>query len=343
MAAAAPRLVVRTPDGVERVIELRQGAQVIGHATDSDVRIEDEHTAAHHAELTWDGAHLLLRDLGSGVGTTVNGRAVIDWVDLRDGDNIRFGMAEGRVETPSSLSARVGGLPMWLSPPSPAPVIQTVGAGRSRRVFISHASEDKRSAKALANWLERRGWEPWIDESGIPGGSAWAASIQAAIKESAVMVLLVTSNSVAKDWVLDEVTSARNLRIPVIPAVLERVRYPEDLQFMIQRTQSVDIAGFEPASLARLDSAILDVLERQGRIKPHRSMLRIGQVLEVVGTVVLLGGFVGFILAGFSQVSAGSVGPDFEAVLTSFFIFMGGGVIAATGASMVRSARSKGV
>ena len=294
--------------------------------------------AAHHAELTWDGSHLLLRDLHSGHTTTVNGRRVVDWVDLRDGDSIVLGLAQGRVDAMGT-----GPQPPPAVPP-PAPPLPK--KGRSRQVFVSHASEDKRSARALAAWLEQRGWDAWVDESDIKGGASWAASIQSAIKGSSVVVLLVTANSVAKEWVMDELTAARNLRVPVIPAVLEQVRYPEELQFLLQRTQAVDITDLDPGRLTRLDSAIIDVLERQGRTNPDRVKLRIGTVLEIVGAIVALGGFVGFILAGFSEstnADFGGAGPNVATVLIPLFVFMGGGILGGVGASMVRSARSRGI
>jgi hypothetical protein len=336
-ASTGPRLVVRAPDGTETVVELHDGKQVLGRAADADIRIQVDDVAEHHAELTWDGAHLLLRDLKSGIGTTVNGRAVLDWVDLRDGDNIRIGLAEGRIESSSGLKQPTPVLP----PMAPVP-----RGGASTRVFVSHASEDRRSARAITTWLERRGWDVWLDETDIKGGSAWAASIQSGIKESSVVILLVSSNSVAKEWVMDEITAARNLRVPIIPAVLEDVRYPEDLQFLLQRTQSVDITGLEAPRLARLDSAIINVLERQGKTNPDRVKLRIGQFLEVLGGLTAIAGFVWFIMAGFNLVTEGGLGqagPDFTAVLVPFFVFMGGGLVGAIGAAMVRSARSRGI
>lgn len=337
-ASTKPHLVIRAPDGTETIVELRDGQQVLGRAADADIQIQIDDVADHHAELNWDGAHLVLRDLKSGIGTTVNGRAVVDWVDLRDGDDIRIGLAHGRIETSSSVSQST-------SPQAPAAPV--AARGRSRRVFVSHASEDKQRARAVASWLERRGWDAWLDEADIQGGSAWAASIQSAIKGSAAVVLLVSSNSVAKEWVLDEITAARNLRVPIIPAVLEDVRYPEDLQFLLQRTQSVDLTELEASRLARLDTAIIDVLERQGKTNPDRVKLRVGQVLEILGGITALAGFVWFIMSGFTEVTGGGgfgqVGPDFQTVLIPFFVFMGGGIVGAIGAAMVRSARSRGI
>ena len=137
----------------------------------------------------------------------------------------------------------------------------------------------------------------------------------------------------------DEITAARNLRVPIIPAVLEDVRYPEDLQFLLQRTQSVDLTELEASRLARLDTAIIDVLERQGKTNPDRVKLRVGQVLEILGGIAALAGFVWFIMSGFTEVTGGDgfgqVGPDFQTVLIPFFVFMGGGIVGAIGAAFV--------
>jgi hypothetical protein len=55
---------------------------------------------------------------------------------------------------------------------------------------------------------------------------------------------LITANSVAKEWVLDEIAAARNLRVPIIPAFLEDVRLPDELQFMLQRQRRGQGAAF---------------------------------------------------------------------------------------------------
>ena len=81
-------------------------------------------------------------------------------------------------------------------------------------------------ARRVAAILRRPGWDAWLDESDIRGGASWAASIQQALRSCSVLVLLVTANSVAKEWVLDEVAAARNLRVPIIPAVLQRPEPP---------------------------------------------------------------------------------------------------------------------
>jgi len=226
-----------------------------------------------------------MRDLYSTNGTEVNGRRVTEWTALRNGDRVRWGPVAADVV----LAVPAPRPPPEISEPLAAVEVERLPGAKpsARRIFISHASEDKRRARHVAAVLRRQGWQPWIDESDIIGGSSWAASIQQALKACSVVVLLVTANSVSKEWVLDEITAARNLRVPIIPAFLENVRLPDELRFLLQRTQSVDISGLfstssddqsnqRAAAASRLDSAILGVLERQGRLNPDRVRMRIG-------------------------------------------------------------------
>ncbi|HEY2268666.1 MAG TPA: toll/interleukin-1 receptor domain-containing protein, partial [Streptosporangiaceae bacterium] len=236
------------------------------------------------------------------------------------------------------------------SQPAPTGPPRTSRRPSARRIFISHASEDKRLARMVAGILRRQGWEPWIDESGIVGGSSWAASIQQALKASSVVVLLITANSVAKEWVLDEIVAARNLRVPIVPAVLEDVRLPDELRFMLQRTQFTNIAALTSTdsddqhkrnyAAQQLDNAILGVLERQGRLNPDRTRMRIGHVLEWIGVLGVLGCFAGFILMGMRATGSD---PSPVPILIPFFGFIAGAVIGSSGAALVRSGRAKGL
>jgi hypothetical protein len=347
----SPRLVIQLADGHERVVDLREGRVNVGRAPDAGIRLPLPEISGHHAELHWDGTRLAMRDQSSTNGTEVNGRRLTDWTVLRDGDRIRWG--------PVTADVRLSRLvpqprPSAEPPQAPSPQAPSSQAPRprpsARRIFISHASEDKRWARMIAGILRRQGWEPWLDEGNIVGGSSWAASIQQALKASSVVVLLITANSVAKEWVLDEIVAARNLRVPIVPAVLEDARLPDELRFMLQRTQFVNIGAFTSHdsddqhkrnyAAQQLDNAILGVLERQGRLNPDRARMRIGHVLEWLGVLLVLGGFAGFILMGLRQ-SNPEASP--VPVFIPFGVFIVGGIIGASGAAMVRSGRAKGL
>lgn len=372
MERTSPRLVIRLADGSERVVDLPEGRMNVGRAPDAGLRLPRPEISGHHAELHWDGTQLSMRDLSSTNGTEVNGRRLTEWTILRDGDRIRWGPVTAEVSlsrlapasSPGSAWSWAQTAVMPSSPPHPPPPVPRPPAEppqalmpqvprprpAARRIFLSHASEDKRLARMIAGILRRQGWEPWVDESSIVGGSSWAASIQQALKASSVVVLLITANSVAKEWVLDEIVAARNLRVPIIPAVLEEVRLPDELRFMLQRTQFVNIAALTSTdsddqhkrnhAARELDNAILGVLERQGRLNPDRARMRIGHVLEWIGVLGVLGGFAGFILMG---MRAQGSDPSPVPILIPFAAFIVSAIIGASGAAMVRSGRAKGL
>ncbi len=360
MEGVSARLIVHLPDGGDRVEYLQVGRTDVGRSADASIRFTLPEVSAHHAELRWNGTQLQMRDLASTNGTMVNGRQVSAWTELKDGDRIRWGpvaadVVLGRPEQSAAPAAFPDRGDTVLTPvhtaTSPPPGADARPS--ARRIFISHASEDRRLAREVAATLRRQGWEPWLDESDIRGGGPWAASIQQALRSCSAVVLLITADSVSKEWVLDEIQAARNLRVPIIPAVLEFVRLPDELQFMLQRTESVDVSALTTfssddqqqrnAAAARLDDAILNVLERQGRLNPDRVRMRIGRVIQAIGTVLLIGGFAAFTYTAFTEMphatSAGFPAP----VLVSFGAFFCGIIFAGTGTALVRAARAKGL
>ena len=126
---------------------------------------------------------------------------------------------------------------------------------------------------------------------------------------------------------------------------------------MLQRTQFVDVSGLASfasddqhdrnAAASRLDSAILDVLERQGRLNPDRARMRFGRVLQVIGVVLVVVGFASFVFSGFQMTQTSFDESSFSgfpwAVIVSFVIFFCGGLLGAIGSAMVRAGRAKGL
>jgi pSer/pThr/pTyr-binding forkhead associated (FHA) protein len=87
--------------------EIRPAGQPlqIGRETGSDVVLADLAVSRRHARIAWQGAELVLEDLGSSGGTWVNG-ARIGRCSLRLGDVVRFGSkTEYQVESTDLTSA----------------------------------------------------------------------------------------------------------------------------------------------------------------------------------------------------------------------------------------------
>lgn len=81
-----------TEDGKRREVPLKPRSYVIGRASDAGFRLPDGSLSRHHAELTFDGAGVSLKDLKSSNGTYVNGeRLTTDSRPLSAGDAVLLG------------------------------------------------------------------------------------------------------------------------------------------------------------------------------------------------------------------------------------------------------------
>ncbi len=87
-----PRLVLpRTSDNPERTVSLTGESTVLGRGAEADLRLPDTGVSRRHAELRVDGDRVLLTDLGSTNGTSLNGRRITGDAVLCDGDRIDLG------------------------------------------------------------------------------------------------------------------------------------------------------------------------------------------------------------------------------------------------------------
>jgi len=85
--AYQPRLSV---DGTPRVMQLKQGSNIIGRGTGSDLQLMDQGVSRRHADVHVGDGQATVYDLGSTNGTSVNGRTV-GTQPLQHGDVIRVG------------------------------------------------------------------------------------------------------------------------------------------------------------------------------------------------------------------------------------------------------------
>jgi TIR domain len=76
------------------------------------------------------------------------------------------------------------------------------------QVFISHATSDKWLAKELCRRIEEKGATTFRDDRDISGGDDIPEQIRRQIKRSREMVVLLTPDSVGRQWVTLEVGAA---------------------------------------------------------------------------------------------------------------------------------------
>jgi hypothetical protein len=77
-------------DTTNQRFDLRQGSNVIGRGSESDLQLLDQGVSRRHVDIQYDGRRATVYDLGSTNGTTVNGHEVGSHM-LRHGDVVRIG------------------------------------------------------------------------------------------------------------------------------------------------------------------------------------------------------------------------------------------------------------
>jgi len=122
-------------------------------------------------------------------------------------------------------------------------------------VFLSHSHADKPFARRLAADLRIAGHTVWIDEAEIRIGDSLVAKIREGIDQVDFVAAIISSNSVASEWVTRELDIASNRemkerRVVVLPLLVERVPLPGFLEGKLY-ADFVDAANYQ-ASLEKV-------------------------------------------------------------------------------------------
>ncbi|MEO0601216.1 MAG: TIR domain-containing protein [Myxococcota bacterium] len=102
------------------------------------------------------------------------------------------------------------------------------------RLFLSYSSRDGELARRLATDLEAHGCEVWLDQWRLEVGQPFEQPIEQGIGEAELVLVLLTSHSVASSWVerewrlkIEEEATSRSLS--VIPVIGEPCPIPDVL------------------------------------------------------------------------------------------------------------------
>lgn len=144
-------------------------------------------------------------------------------------------------------------------------------------VFVSHASEDKdRFVIPFATRLRQRGIDAWVDRWEITAGDSLVDKIfEEGLKRAAAVLIVLSSVSVNKRWVREELDASVVARINrgtrLIPILIDPVDVPEALKHTVWITVP-DINNFDDA-LEQVVSAILRTSTKPplGAVPPYVS------------------------------------------------------------------------
>ena len=95
-------------------------------------------------------------------------------------------------------------------------------------IFLSYSSEDIEFVRRLRNDLVENGFNAWMDETHIPGGHHWDDTVEEALENSELLILLISPNSVKSSFVRDEMDYALDKAhpIPQIPVMYKKTKLP---------------------------------------------------------------------------------------------------------------------
>ena len=121
------------------------------------------------------------------------------------------------------------------------------------RVFVSHATYDKWVAMALCEKLEEIGVATFRGDRDIEGGSDIAESIRESISQCAEVLVLISPESVDRQWVVLEIGMAFMANKRIVPILLHATA--DQLPDIIDKKRAFDINQF--------DAYLADLLKRK--------------------------------------------------------------------------------
>lgn len=107
------------------------------------------------------------------------------------------------------------------------------------QIFISYSKKDSDFAHQLADDLEAAGFKIWIDKS-IGGGDLWRETIEKNLKAAGEVIIVVSPNSMASEWVKHEGSLAYGWGKQLFPILIEPV---ESLPPWLEEYQWIDFVN----------------------------------------------------------------------------------------------------
>jgi hypothetical protein len=110
---------------------------------------------------------------------------------------------------------------------------------KQEMIFISYSRANSDFAVRLAKDLDLAGINAWIDQSDIPTGARWDDTLEKAIDESSVFLILLSPESTSSENVKDEIGYALDRGIRILPVMIKPCAIP----IRLRRFQYVDFTN----------------------------------------------------------------------------------------------------
>jgi len=128
-------------------------------------------------------------------------------------------------------------------------------------VFISYSSQDREQVLQIAKNLEESDLHVWIDHNRIPGGTNYGPEIVRGVKESQILMLMCSDNSMRSKNVKQEIQLAWKYSKPYLPLLLEPIDFPEQVEYWLEGWQWIEVLDLPTGKWL---PQVLDALAKAG-------------------------------------------------------------------------------
>ncbi len=249
---------------VGRVFFLSESIITIGRDLANDIIVQDPEVSRYHMRLRRTKTGYTVEDMGSTNGTYINGGMLNQPYNLEVNDVIRLGTmvqlqyiqqkseeSDERVSNTRTTTeaARDDTLfTSFMNPIAAQRKLSRLGTGLQpgaleNHVFIAYARDEWESVIAnLILSLQDAGLNVWVDQYLVQGSDDWRAAIEQALLECWLMVIVVSPNALASNYVKMEYRHFINREKPIIPLIHHPVS-PMPPELSRQRTLMYDAAN----------------------------------------------------------------------------------------------------
>lgn len=137
------------------------------------------------------------------------------------------------------------------------------------QVFVSYASHDVATVKPVVDQFQQLGLSVWRDHDRILGGDNFGPEIVRGIRESQVLILMMSAASMRSKNVKQEIQLAWTYNVPYLPLRIEPVGFAEQVEYWLSGCQWIDLYDRTATGwLPEVQAAIQRRLSEQNRELP---------------------------------------------------------------------------
>lgn len=93
-------------------------------------------------------------------------------------------------------------------------------------IFLSYSRADSDLALSIWDSLKKNDFKLWVDQKDIMKGQRWDTTIEYALNESSIFLVIVSEHSLKSNYVLDEISFALDEGKTIIPLLKDEVKLP---------------------------------------------------------------------------------------------------------------------